>query len=564
VTPLESTPPPWRAAAGALWLAIAACAAFLFLPVLDGYFISDDFVPLALFAEWRQHGELAGQLISKFVVSLDAGPNHFYRPLSYLTFGLNFAASGVEPAGWMAVNVVLHLASGVLVAALGVKLSKPESTARAWAAGAAGAAMFLFLAPGGEVVAWISGRFDAMATFFTLAACVAFVSSARRLDAAWWIALASAEAALLSKESAAIMPFAIALLALATSPEEAMGRRTREALLRSAPWLALAALYLVSRYVMFGSATQVYGGSDPVGSAMMPSRWLDGLRRIPAWMQGEFQPARRFSYIAALTLVQVALVLTVERAARLAAACVFAIAVLTVVLLLPHVTALPIGLGGRLFYQTTAFYAMLATIGLVHARLRYLIWGATFGLWIFHVASMHTTIARWSAAYGEMRGLVAQLQAFDRALVPGEFALVIVPAAYDGIPFSRNAQGGLMLPPLFEPADAHHSVVQTNEEIPQLAGKIEGGVVKTLRERSVDDYLAGRALVTHPPEYPTRVACWDPIGLKLTDLDVAPESSPDKYAAGVTQAFARSACSASTDTRSRSSIARRPARAGAE
>jgi hypothetical protein len=556
VTP--AAPPPWRGLAIALWVGVAACFLFLFGPILGGYFISDDFVPLVLFRMWQDQGELGAKLLGKFATSLDAGENHFYRPLSYLSTGLNYLASGTEPAGWMAVNVLLHAGSGLLVALLGMKLAPLEERPRAWAAGAAGAAMFLFAAPGGEVVAWISGRFDAMATFFTLAACVGFVSSRRAFDGAWWIALACGEAAVLSKESAAIMPFAILALAFVVTPADAapaLFARTRVALVRAAPWIAIALLYLLSRYLMFGTATQVYGGSDPLAA----SQWGQALPKLPHWLLGEFGSARRLYAIAALTAVQVVLALASRGTAR-AALAIAAVAFLTLLLLLPHVAFLPIGLGGRLFYQTIAFYAVLATLGLATARLRYLVWGTTFGLWIFHAAAMHATMVRWQGAYGEMRALVGQLQAYDRALAPGDFALVLVPGPYDGIPFARNAQGGLMLPPLFDPRDAHHSLVQTEEELPQLAGKLAGGVVRTLRERTVADYLSGHAIVTNPPEYPTRVACWDSLNRTLTPLQVAPQPTPEAFANEVARAYAASTCSVLIDTRS--SGARRSIRAG--
>ena len=189
-------------------------------------------------------------------------------------------------------------------------------------------------------------------------------------------------------------------------------------------------------------------------------------------------------------------------------------------------------------------------------------WGATFGLWIFHAAAMHAAMARWEGAYGGMRALVSQLQAADRTLAPGEFALVIVPASYDGLPFANNAQGGLMMPPLFEPQDAHRSLVQTDEELPELGAKIAGGVVRTLRERSVSDYLAGRAIVTNPPEYPTRIACWDPLGRTFIPLEVAEQPTPESYGREVARAYAASRCSAVIDTRARPSGGRRSLRGG--
>ncbi|HST00991.1 MAG TPA: hypothetical protein VLJ84_04970, partial [Usitatibacter sp.] len=482
-----AAPPPWRGLAIVLWVGVAACFAYLFGPILGGYFIADDFVPLVLFRMWQEQGELGARLLGKFTASLDAGENHFYRPLSYLSMGMNYLASGAEPAGWMAVNVVLHAASGVLAAALGVKLVPTAQRSRAWAAAAVGASMFLFAAPGAEVVAWISGRFDAMATFFTLAACVAFASSRRALDIAWWLALACAEAAVLSKESAAIMPFAILMIAFVVPPADAarsVASRARIALVRTAPWIALALLYLLSRYLMFGTATQVYATTDPLASA----HWGRAFSNLPEWLRAELGPTRRYYGILGLTALQLVLALASREAARaaLAMACVVA---MTLLLLVPHVTELPIGLSGRLFYQSLAFYAVLVTIGLAQSRLRYLMWGASLGLWIFHGAAMHASMERWQGAYAEMRALVARLQAYDRALQPGDFALIVVPSVYDSIPFASSAQGGLMLPPLFAPVDAHRSLVQAEAELADLGGKIAGGVVRTLRERTVGDYL---------------------------------------------------------------------------
>ena len=64
-----------------------------------------------------------------------------------------------------------------------------------------------------EVVGWASGRFDAFATLFTLASCALFLGSRRVLDAAFVFSLVAAAAAMFSKESAAILPFAIVFLA---------------------------------------------------------------------------------------------------------------------------------------------------------------------------------------------------------------------------------------------------------------------------------------------------------------------------------------------------------------
>ncbi len=65
----QDVAPPWRAASTALWLVIAGCSAWLFVPVVQGYFISDDFVPLVLFDQWQQQGAFASRLAAKFAGS---------------------------------------------------------------------------------------------------------------------------------------------------------------------------------------------------------------------------------------------------------------------------------------------------------------------------------------------------------------------------------------------------------------------------------------------------------------------------------------------------------------
>jgi hypothetical protein len=552
VTP--QSPPPWRAIAIVLWLAVAACSAVLFVPVIaHGYFLADDFSYIVGLRLWEDQGVLGAKLLSKFAAGIDAGDNHFYRPLSNLTLGLNYLTSGIDPAGWMAVNVALHLGTAVLIAMLGAKLAKTGDPARAAAAGALGATMFLFAAPGAEVVGWISTRFDSTATFFTMGAATAFAFSRRAFDGAWWAAIASGIAALLSKESSATMPFAI-LAVVFIQVEGAPGTvaRVRASLARSSPWLALAVLYLAARWAIFGTATQVYAHSDPLGQAFVAGHWDNVLRELPHWFEGEFPPAQRFHSIVALTLLQLVLIAWARPGSRIAVAGTAAIVAATLALLLPHVEGLAIGVGGRLFYMTIAFYGVLVTVGLCQARLRYLLWGATLGLAIFHFAAMHAALARWDAAYQEMRALATQLQAYGKALPPGEFALVLAQDTYDGLPFGRNAQGGLMLPPLFDAAAAHHTLVQLDLDLPAIGQEVKGGLIGALRENDIFDVLDGKVKAKYGAEYPTRVACWDPLGRNLRPLEVpAAAAAPEAWAGELARAYARSTCSTQVDTRRR-------------
>ncbi len=539
----------WRLAAAALGAAVAAWGAWAFAPVLHGYFLSDDFVPMVLFHKWQEEGRFAAALAAKFFASLDAGESNFYRPLSYLTFAVNYVVSGIEAGPWMATEVVLHVANALMAGAIGMYAAEDKPGARSLAAGIAGAAIFLFFAPGAEVLAWISGRFDVTATFFTLLACVLFQRSRRFGDWASWLSLVSAEAAFLCKEAAAIAPFAILFLARLRPDvlaETSKARRWVLATRHALPWLILAALYLLSRYAMFGSFTRVYGGTQPLAD-LFSEGYLSGVAQtLPAWLEGQFRPAYRYPFLCILTGAQLAIIAFArprERRGREAIFCAAALLVLTLLLILPHVGKLrEDGLGGRLIYQSAVFYAVLSAVALRHARLRGLLWGVTLGVVLLQAAFQYHALGRWRDAYREMRSLVREIGKLDAGSKPGDYSLVIVPGALDDIPFGGNAQGGLMLPPMFPKAMSTRILVQTSNEIPLIAGKVTTGVISTLRQRTVFEYLAGKRVTTTPPEYPTAVVCYASDRHRLIPLAIAPGSTPEVWGAALQLAYDTSPC----------------------
>jgi hypothetical protein len=312
------------------------------------------------------------------------------------------------------------------------------------------------------------------------------------------------------------------------------------------PWLILAALYLVSRYLMFGSFTRVYGGTQPLADVLSRA-YLSGVAdTFPAWLVGQFRPAYRYPFLCVLTAVQVAIIVFArpkDRRGREAIFCAAALVVLTLLLILPHVGKMrEDGLGGRLIYQSAVFYGVLTVVGLRHARLTYLLWGVTLAVVLLQAAFQSHALTRWSAAYGEMRALVAEIHRLDAAARPGEYALVIMPGDLDDIPFGGNAQGGMMLPPLFPKDMSTRLLVQTSNELPLVAGKVATGVVSTLKKRSVFEYLAGKRIVTTPPEYPDVVVCFASDRHRLIPLAIAPGPTPEAWGVALQHAYNASPC----------------------
>lgn len=94
----------------------------------------------------------------------------YFRPLVLLSFYLQFNLNGVTPVAAHATNLLIYLANALLVyslAAAHYRLRQLESSMlRAVLAAIAYAAHPALI----ESTAWISGRFDLLATFFCLTA----------------------------------------------------------------------------------------------------------------------------------------------------------------------------------------------------------------------------------------------------------------------------------------------------------------------------------------------------------------------------------------------------------
>src|SRR5206468_7552286 len=125
---------------------------------------------------------------------------------------------------WRLVNVTLHAADAALVALLSWQLAGPATRGARTAALTAGLA-FAWFPPSAEAVAWISARFDGMALFWMLIAACAFMASRQWRDRYALASLAATVLAFMSKESAAIGPPLIVVLAWARrTPHDSLVR----------------------------------------------------------------------------------------------------------------------------------------------------------------------------------------------------------------------------------------------------------------------------------------------------------------------------------------------------
>lgn len=179
---------------------------------------------------------------------------NYYRPFFLTWLRLNDALFGLHAWGWHLTLVLAHVAVTGLVYALGRRL-----LGRAWAAGIA--ALVFGLHPAHvEAVADITSIQEPLSTFFILAAVLAFLRGRASGGKTAWLAAACAlaAAALLSKESAMVVPVLIA--AYAWIFVDSGGRevppagngvrflgRLRSALVASIPFWMVVLLYVPAR-----------------------------------------------------------------------------------------------------------------------------------------------------------------------------------------------------------------------------------------------------------------------------------------------------------------------------
>ena len=243
---------PGRTARDWIPLLVLAYGALLFVPMLRNGFILDDFTLIANAIAAPRHPELLLGL-----------PHRDFRPLVSLLFLLNLALSGLNPAGYYVVNLILHLANVALV----MRMTREFTGSRnlAWIAGALFAGTY---GSYGDAIAWISGRTGPLADLFMLGSVItygSFVESGRSRDYA--LALMCFTLALLSKETAvALLPLlALTAWARGVDARSLLQPRTLRPL---APFAFLFAVYLTFQFGVVRRGSEVIGREYFLGPHM--------------------------------------------------------------------------------------------------------------------------------------------------------------------------------------------------------------------------------------------------------------------------------------------------------
>ena len=240
-------------ALAAVWLV----ALWMWRNALATFFTADDLVAIARAA------------------GLEPAPLTF-RPLSaILAARLQYAAFGLAPQGYHAVNLGLHLLAAAGVYALALELKAAPATA------AAAALIFACSGIAFTPLHAASGIGDVLACVLLLAATVVHLAGRRRERMSWlWCAAAIAALAALAKESAAAWPLVVFSL------EWRSGRRWRAAL------PALAAGIVTVAWLAIGSPMPRPDPAGPYSLSFAPAHLLANLATYASWCVEVGRPMR--------------------------------------------------------------------------------------------------------------------------------------------------------------------------------------------------------------------------------------------------------------------------------
>jgi len=233
-----------------LLAALLGITAATYLQTLRFGFVSDDSLQIAdnpFIKSWRY-------IPHYFVITVWShlgaqSPGSFYRPIYLLWNLVNYSLFHLNPAGWHAGAILLHLTVTGMVYLVVRKMT--GRTGVAWLT----ALIFGVHPIHHEVVAWVSGVTESLFATFFLGAFLAYLNSREKHRTGWMaLSLALYGLAVFSKETAIVLPvliFAHGWIASGAEPSPQFPNRSvrlRRAVGTASAYLPVTAVYLAMRY----------------------------------------------------------------------------------------------------------------------------------------------------------------------------------------------------------------------------------------------------------------------------------------------------------------------------
>lgn len=180
--------------------------------------------------------------------------NDVYRPITTLSYAIDYAIWGLNSFGYHLTNIILHSANSILVFLLLLLLSENFFIAFL------GSLLFASHPVQTEVVAWISGRSSLLFLFFYLASLILYIRSGREKKRGLYHAsLALFFLALFSKEMSITLPFVIMLYDLYFPSNDGIKKK----IARYLPYFIISIFYVAMRVMIVKRVGQFEGWGNP-------------------------------------------------------------------------------------------------------------------------------------------------------------------------------------------------------------------------------------------------------------------------------------------------------------
>ncbi|XP_050342068.1 protein O-mannosyl-transferase TMTC1-like [Nymphalis io] len=155
----------------AIYIMVVSTAVLSYVNSFNGDFVHDDIPAIVTNGDVVGTNSLKQLFLNDFWGTPMADPNSHksYRPLTTLSFRLNYALSGLRPWWWHACNVCLHAACCALVARACVTIARLQRPFAALAA-----LLFAVHPVHTEAVAGVVGRADVLACIFFLSSLLVY------------------------------------------------------------------------------------------------------------------------------------------------------------------------------------------------------------------------------------------------------------------------------------------------------------------------------------------------------------------------------------------------------
>jgi hypothetical protein len=216
----------------------------------DKYFISENSNLLGssfLHDFWRSpFGGFSGTDDNS--LKIDRG-RQFYRPLTSLSYWLDFRIWGLNAAAFHLTNILVHVVNSILLLIILLRLGLGRVPAMT------GALLFSVFPPHFENVAWIAGRTDLLSFLFAALSVLSFLVYLDRKMRAWlFLSAFFFWGGLLAKENILLLPF-LFLIVLWRK-----GKKAKDLLSVLAPFLLSAAGWLFLRSLAYSQGAPALSG----------------------------------------------------------------------------------------------------------------------------------------------------------------------------------------------------------------------------------------------------------------------------------------------------------------